>query len=181
MTPIRAAALAAALSLPAAAPAQQATTTAAPPVQTVAADAGTGTVTGFPVPRYVSLKATRANVRRGPSRSHRIDWVLVRQGMPLRVTAEHGHWRRVVDRDGQGGWIFHTMLTGTRTAVVERPVTLRARARDGARAEAELEVGVVARVEECLPAWCRLRAGRHVGWTPKAGLWGVGPFEVFED
>jgi SH3-like domain-containing protein len=64
-----------------------------------------GPVTGLPLPRYVSLKASEANVRRGPSLTHRIDWVFKRRDMPLRITAEFGHWRRVEDRDGAGGWV----------------------------------------------------------------------------
>ena len=58
-----------------------------------------GKVTNLPIPRYVSLKAEEGNVRRGPSLSHRIDWVFQRRNMPLQVTGEHGHWRRV-----EGWW-----------------------------------------------------------------------------
>ena len=50
------------------------------------------------MPRYVSMKANEGNVRRGPSLSHRIDWVFQRRNMPLQVIAEYGHWRRVIDR-----------------------------------------------------------------------------------
>ena len=64
-----------------------------------------GSVTNLPLPRYVSMKASEGNARRGPSLSHRIDWVFKRRHMPLRITAEHGHWRRVEDRDGMGGWV----------------------------------------------------------------------------
>ena len=62
-----------------------------------------GPETNLPVPRFVSLRAHEANVRRGPSLSHRIDWIFKRRDMPLQVIAEYGHWRRVIDRDGQGG------------------------------------------------------------------------------
>ncbi|CAN0603746.1 unnamed protein product, partial [Ectocarpus sp. 12 AP-2014] len=34
-----------------------------------------GKVTNLPIPRFVSLKAEEGNARRGPSLSHRIDWV----------------------------------------------------------------------------------------------------------
>lgn len=61
-----------------------------------------GQVTNLPLPRFVSLKAAEGNVRRGPSLTHRIDWVFKRRDMPLQITAEHGHWRRVEDRDGLG-------------------------------------------------------------------------------
>ena len=42
-----------------------------------------GPVTNLPMPRYVSLKTSEGNVRRGPSLTHRIDWVFKRRGMPL--------------------------------------------------------------------------------------------------
>ncbi|MGR3493482.1 MAG: SH3 domain-containing protein, partial [Shimia sp.] len=78
-----------------------------------------GPVTNFPLPRYVTMKAAEANVRRGPSQSHRIDWVFKRRDMPLRITAEHGHWRRVQDRDGMGGWVHYALLSGARSVIVE--------------------------------------------------------------
>ena len=61
-----------------------------------------GPVTNLPLPRYVSTKSTEVNVRRGPSLSHRIDWVFKRRAMPLEIIGEYGHWRRVRDRDGAG-------------------------------------------------------------------------------
>jgi len=66
-----------------------------------------GTVTQLPIPRYVSLKASEGNVRRGPSLTHRIDWILKLRNMPLQVVAEHGHWRKVLDFEGAGGWIHY--------------------------------------------------------------------------
>ena len=79
-----------------------------------------GQVTNLPLPRFVSLKAAEGNVRRGPSLTHRIDWVFKRRDMPLQITAEHGHWRRVEDRDGLGGWVHYSLLSGTRTVIVEQ-------------------------------------------------------------
>ena len=56
-----------------------------------------GPETNLPLPRYVSLHADEVNARRGPALSQRIDWVFQRQGMPLQIIAEYGHWRRVID------------------------------------------------------------------------------------
>ena len=140
-----------------------------------------GTETDLPIPRFLSLKVSEANLRRGPSVSHRIDWVLVRRGMPLQVTAEYGNWRRVVDRDGVGGWVHHSLLSGTRTAIVDADlVPLRSRARDDATEVARLERGVIARVEECRDSWCRVSADGYRGWTPEGTLWGVIPGEVID-
>jgi len=118
-----------------------------------------GPETNLPLPRFVSLKASTSNVRRGPSLSHRIDWVFQRKSMPLRVIAEYGHWRRVVDRDGQGGWVHYTMLSGARTVIVEDEIMIRRRPEADAVEVAELEEGVVARLGECDVNWCRLNVG----------------------
>ena len=78
-----------------------------------------GPVTNLPLPRYVSLKGGEGNARRGPSLSHRIDWVFRHPGMPLRVVAEFGHWRRVEDQDGAGGWVHYSCLLYTSDAADE--------------------------------------------------------------
>ncbi|MEJ8561474.1 SH3 domain-containing protein [Yoonia sp. GPGPB17] len=138
-----------------------------------------GPETNLPLPRYVSLRASEANVRRGPSLSHRIDWVFQRQSMPLQVIAEYGHWRRVIDRDGQGGWVHYRMLSGARTVVIEVSETaLRTRPEPDALENAMLEPGVVARLGDCNPEWCQLTAGGYRGWAPKAALWGVADAEI---
>jgi SH3-like domain-containing protein len=145
----------------------------------VAAGTEKGPVTNLPLPRYVSLKASEGNVRRGPSLTHRIDWVFKRRNMPLEVTAEHGHWRRVRDRDGAGGWIHYSLLSGVRTVIVERDMlSLYRRPDPGSPVNARLELGVVARLGECTPLWCRLSAGGYRGWAPKSALWGVKPEEL---
>ena len=138
-----------------------------------------GPVTKLPLPRYVSMKASEGNVRRGPSLSHRIDWVFKRRDMPLRITAEHGHWRRVEDRDGMGGWVHYSLLSGVRTVLVEQDMlALHVRPDPGAPVSAALELGVVARLGDCDLEWCELRAGGYRGWAPKARLWGVAPREI---
>lgn len=141
----------------------------------------TGKVTNRPIPRYVSMKASEGNVRRGPSLTHRIDWVFKRRDMPLLITAEHGHWRRIEDRDGIGGWVHYSLLSGTRTVLVEKDMlTLHARPDPGAPVMVALEMGVVARVSACEGEWCLLRSGGYKGWAPKARLWGVRASEMFD-
>jgi SH3-like domain-containing protein len=140
-----------------------------------------GKVTNLPIPRYVSLKADEGNVRRGPSLSHRIDWVFRRRDMPLEITDEYGHWRRVRDRDGQGGWIHYSLLSCVRTVIVEEDMAaLLARPDTEATVSARAEAGVIAELDECLPDWCRISADGYRGWVPKSAIWGVDPGEVRE-
>ena len=56
-----------------------------------------GRVSGLPVPRFVSLKADRVNLREGPSKDHRTTWIYERAGLPVEITAEFGMWRKVRD------------------------------------------------------------------------------------
>lgn len=138
-----------------------------------------GPVTNLPMPRFVSLKANEANVRRGPSLSHRIDWVFARRDMPLRVVGEYGHWRRVVDREGLGGWVHYSLISGNRTVIIDRDLLMiRSQPQDSATEVAMLELGVIADLGECNPEWCRLRAGGYRGWALKSALFGVEPDEV---
>lgn len=138
-----------------------------------------GAVTNLPLPRYVSLKAEEANVRRGPGIDHRIDWVFTRRDMPLQVIAEFGNWRRVTDRDGAGGWVHYTLLSGVRTVLVESDmVALRARPETEAQVNAYAEAGVIARLGDCGPDWCQITADSQRGWVPKTALWGVEPDEL---
>lgn len=145
----------------------------------VAAEEKKGPVTNLPLPRYVSLKASKANVRRGPSRTHRIDWVFTRRNMPLQVTAEYEHWRRVRDIEGAGGWVHYSLISGVRTVIVETDMLpLTARPADNTPVTAQLELGVIAKLEECNLEWCKLNAGGYKGWTRKRHLWGVLPDEI---
>ena len=146
-----------------------------------AQQASVGPVTNLPLPRFVSLKSAEGNVRRGPSLTHRIDWVFMHRAQPLEVTAEYGHWRRVRDRDGAGGWIHYSLLSGVRTVLVEQDmVEMRESPAEDAEVVAQAEAGVIARLGDCTPNWCEISADGEDGWVPKTAIWGVGKDEVRE-
>ncbi|MBD0866254.1 MAG: aspartyl-trna synthetase [Rhodobacteraceae bacterium] len=143
------------------------------------AEADRGPVTNLPIPRFVSMKASEGNVRRGPSLTHRIDWVFKRRNMPLQITAEHGHWRRVHDRDGAGGWVHYALLSGVRTVIIEQDMmTIHKRPDPQSPVVAAFELGVIARLGDCKPGWCYIIAGGYRGWARKSALWGVWPDEL---
>lgn len=138
-----------------------------------------GPVTNLPLPRYVSLKGSEGNARRGPSTSHRIDWVFVRRDMPLQVIGEYDNWRQVRDREGATGWVHYTLLSGVRTVIVDYDmVPLRSSPQDGGAVVAHLEAGVIARLGECTIDWCRVSVDGYKGWLRKSTIWGVDPEET---
>lgn len=138
-----------------------------------------GSVTNWPLPRFVSLKAAEANARRGPSLDHRIDWVFRHRDMPLKVTGEFGNWRRVEDNEGQGGWVHYTLISGVRTVLFETDrAPLRSRPDPSAEEVAVAEAGAIGRLGECDGDWCRISAGGERGWVQKNQIWGVAPDEL---
>ena len=143
-------------------------------------DPNKGAVTSLPIPRFVSLKGSEGNARRGPGLTHRIDWVFTRSGMPLKVTAEYEHWRRVEDADGAGGWVHYSLLSGVRTVLVTEDMA-QAHAKPDEKSDVtyQSELGVVGKLLECQPAWCRISVEGEKGWLRKTSLWGVGAGEIF--
>jgi SH3-like domain-containing protein len=148
--------------------------------------------TGLPVPRYVSLKTDRVNLREGPSKDHRTAWVFQRAGLPVEIVAEYETWRRIRDSEGTEGWVLHSLLSGRRTALVmpwvkdpASSIPLLDRAEERGETRARLEPGVIAHVKDCTGAWCRVVIVQDGspdvdGFIRQDRLWGVYPNERVE-
>lgn len=161
--------------------ATEATTAAATEAKEKPCQPGIGCVTNLPLPRFVSLKGSEGNARRGPGLTHRIDWVFTRSGMPLRITAEFENWRRVEDAEGAGGWVHYSLLSGARTALVTLDMAeFRAGPAEDAMVVAQAETGVIGRILECQEDWCRISLEGQRGWVRKSAIWGVNADEVFD-
>lgn len=126
-----------------------------------------------PVPRYVSLATETANGRHGPGLEHQIDWVYQRANLPLRVTAESGPWRRVVDPDGDQVWIHARNLEERRTVFLRAEAPLRRYANESATVSAVLAEGVIGALTGCEGEWRRVAVGGRVGWVEADALWGA--------
>ena len=137
---------------------------------------------GLPVPRFVSLKRSKVNVRRGPSSEHKLAWVFRLKGLPVEIVAEFENWRRVRDSDGQEGWIYHSLLAGTRTVTVapwRKGVAVRLLQSPDQTGGiiANVNAGAVGNVEKCNGGWCQVKLGDYEGWIDQSLLWGVYPNE----
>ncbi|MCT8999147.1 SH3 domain-containing protein [Chelativorans intermedius] len=143
---------------------------------------------GLPLPRFVSLKAGRVNMRVGPGTDYAVEWLYLREGLPMEVIQEYDSWRRVRDAEGAEGWIHSALLSGRRTGLVapwlkdrQASVPLHARPDEGARRIAEVEPGALGQVESCDGTWCRMRFASLEGWMSQSLIWGVYPGETVED
>jgi SH3-like domain-containing protein len=122
-----------------------------------AAQAGSDAVTsGLPIPRFVSLKVDRVNVRGGPDKDHDVNFI-----------------------------VYHSLLSGKRMAAVQLKsktdlVPLHAKPDAQSPVTAQLQFGVLGAVKRCTGTWCLLVAEDFDGWIEQNQLWGVYPDEKIE-
>jgi SH3-like domain-containing protein len=143
----------------------------------------TGPSSGLPIPRFVSLKPDKVNVRAGPTRDHEVAWQFTRSGLPVEITAESDNWRRIRDWEGSEGWVYHSLLSGRRTAMVTAKnknelVPLFNVADEQGAVVARLQPGVAATVRKCTGKWCHIAGSGFDGWIAQERLWGVYPNET---
>jgi SH3-like domain-containing protein len=145
--------------------------------------------TGLPLPRFASIKAARMNMRVGPGTDYAASWLYTRPGLPVEIIAEFENWRRVRDADGTEGWVYHSMLSGERTAVAapwmegkgdKVFVTMRSSDTKDAGVLAKLQPGVIVKLDQCNGDWCRAKVDGVEGWISQAEVWGAYPGEAFK-
>ncbi len=135
------------------------------------------------MPRFVSLKSDRVNMRNGPGTDYPTGWVYRRAGLPLEVIKEFEGWRQVRDSDGAEGWVLQSFLSGRRTGLVlpwERKastaspiVSVFSSDSESARVVANVEAGVIANLHSCDGRWCRVSIEQYNGYIEQKKLWGV--------
>ena len=133
---------------------------------------------GLPVPRFVSLKSNVVNMRVGPGHEYPLQWVYVRKNLPLKVISEFDVWRKVVDHEGETGWVHGQLVSLKRYGVITSSnVKLRAKPNQQASVTAIAEAGVLMEVQYCEGQWCRLGIDNAKGWLERRQFWGVLPNE----
>jgi len=137
---------------------------------------------GLPIPRFVSLAADKVFVRTGPALRYPIKWVYQRENMPVEIIQEFDTWRKIRDMDGDDGWVHQSLLSGDRYGIVKGEANLAVRKdpSDNSRITAFYEPNVVASIDECKGAWCRVVTEGYEGWAQRKFLWGIYDSEDFD-
>ena len=136
---------------------------------------------GLPVPRFVSLRASKIYLRTGPGMNFAVQWIYQRRHMPVEIIAEYDTWRKIRDWQGTIGWVHQSMLEGARFALITGAQRLlHQEPADSAQLTAKLMPGVVAQILRCDGPWCRLNAEGYKGWLKRSDFYGVYPDEKLE-
>ncbi|QZH74645.1 MAG: hypothetical protein JY451_13425 [Erythrobacter sp.] len=127
------------------------------------------------LPYWASISAETANMRAGAGERFPIEWVYTRPGLPVQVIRFHQGWRLVRDPDGAEGWIYASLLSERRTAMVtgEGLAPMRDAGSAGATLRWNLEPGVIGELGTCAGGWCQLDVEGHRGWVEQARLFGA--------
>lgn len=153
------------------------------PATTTAPEARTS---GLPIPRFVSLKSDRVNLRTGPGTDYPTSWVFRRAGLPVEVVSEFETWRQVRDSEGTTGWVVQSLLSGRRSAIVlpwdekdakdgakPKEIALRKSDSTNSRAVATVEPGVITNLLNCDGRWCEVTVDTYRGYIMQKQLWGI--------
>ncbi len=135
--------------------------------------------TGLELPRFVSIAKNTANVRSGPGQKYPVKWTINRKELPVEVILEFDHWRKIRDHEGAEGWVFHTLLSGKRYAVIigsgnaTAYDTPNVGGREKSNVSMYLEPRSIVRLVSCKSDWCEVETADLSGWIKRKSLWGV--------
>jgi len=161
------------------------------PIQAYAGE--TGSVTGLPLPRFVSLKFAETNLRKGPNPKYPVTWVYKIKNYPMEVTAEFENWRRLRDTDGSEGWVHENLINGSRNVLImkneytqpnpeyerrSRELVLFRYPDENSYPMLRVEFGAMGKLKSCDQQWCKIKIEDTTAWVRKANLWGVYPEEI---
>lgn len=141
---------------------------------------------GYPLPRFVSFLSDEANVRTGPGKKYPIKWVVKQEGLPVEVIREFEHWRLIKDHEGEEGWVFKTLLSGKRMALIHSDFHVKAYATEDYKDQEKPNVSMMleplclVEVRSCKEDMCQIFASDLLGWIERKSLWGVYADENFD-
>ncbi len=135
----------------------------------------------LPVPRFATLGSDKVNVRTGPGLRYPITVVLKKEGLPVEIVKQFNGWRKIRDKEGDEGWVYRDLLSGKRAVIITGGEhVMRDDPETDSRPVVKLEAGVIAELDRCTEAWCRISIAGYGGWIERQNVWGVLPKETFK-
>ena len=122
-----------------------------------------------------SIKTSKANLRTGPGKKYPIKWIYIKKKWPVRITAQHAHWRKIKTIDNVEGWFHKSQLSSKKTSLVLRSNYLRKKPRQSSTKIAFLKEKLIVHIIKCKISWCKIeiKDRRFKGWFIKKQLWGT--------
>ena len=138
-----------------------------------------GSETGYKIPRFVSLKSNDANLRKGPSTNYPIVLKYTTNNLPIEIIDEYGQWRKIIDIDGNQGWLHKILIKGDRFAIINQKYNslLQIKNKPQGRVIGTIGKNNIVKINKCFLDWCSISHKNRQGWVEKINLWGVYKYE----
>ena len=143
--------------------------------------AETGLVTGFELPRFVSLKSNDVNLRVGPSINYPIELKYIQKNLPVEIIDEFDVWRKIQDHENNKGWIHKSLIKGERfiLTINKNGNVKNIYNRPNGKIVGMIKSNNIINLENCLIDWCYISHIDISGWISKDSIWGVYEDEIY--
>ena len=121
----------------------------------------------------VSVKGSTVNMRSEPTTASEVMWELKR-GFPLKVLQKKGRWMKVVDFEGDQGWVARSLI-GNKPHFVVKSKTANMRSGPGIKNKlvGKAEYGELLSTRAKRNGWAQVvRSDGKRGWISQKLLWG---------
>lgn len=137
---------------------------------------GIGSATKLPVPRFVSLRSDKVNVRAGPGFQYPVNWVYQRKDLPVEIIGEFDVWRQILAPDGGTGWVHEATIMAKRGFyITANKAPLRSSPNSSANIVAYLKEGVSGSLLRCSSdsRYCKVAIKYDTGYLARNDFWGA--------
>ena len=140
-----------------------------------------GQSTGYKLPRFVSTKSDESNLRIGANIDYPILLTYKVKNFPLKIIDEYEIWRKVIDIEGNEGWMHKSLLQGSRYGVIKTAHEQEVQIYNKPEGVMVGKIGNrnIVRINKCFNLWCHISLNNHQGWINKINVWGVYKDENF--
>ena len=122
---------------------------------------------------YMSLKFNEVNFRAGPSMDFPILFTYRLRYAPVKIVGEYDNWFKVVDKDGDSGWVSEHLLSKFRSFITINDMQiLYSSYKDNAYPIYKVEKNVVGKLIKCKEDMCKVKIDGEKGWMNKDDIWG---------
>ncbi|MBR2141402.1 MAG: SH3 domain-containing protein [Rickettsiales bacterium] len=123
---------------------------------------------------FMSLKFNEVNLRAGPSLEFPILFTYKLKNIPVKVVGEYDKWLKVIDKDGDSGWISEHLLSKARTVIVIKDnQLLYSNYNKESYPVYRIEKNVIGRLLKCKFNRCKIKISKNKGWIDKTAIWGL--------
>ena len=121
----------------------------------------------------VSVARPKVNMRSGPGTKYAVLWELG-YGYPLMVKGKSGNWLKVMDFEGDTGWVYRNLVSKKAHLIVKRErVNIRSGPGKRYRIIGQANYGVVLRTLKRGKGWVKVKHENGLsGWVKRSLLWG---------